>query len=453
MLRACRRSEYRSICSKARKEGSKVIKQFFCFAVLVCILGAFAGHILFPIHNPTESNVVSRSSRRNINNCSAVPMFADLAAWRAVCIGSDSLTGSPYLECLQYWHKDAVSCGSMGDLCSFKAHCSDMASYPKMGLNGFGGGVVLYIIGVLYMFVALAIVCDDYFVPALEVITEKYQISNDVAGATLMAAGGSAPEFFTSLIGVFITKTEVGFSTIVGSAVFNVLFVIAACALVSKTALQLTSWPLIRDSSYYCLTLLVLALFYQYGSDDKRIHWWEALIMLLLYAGYVLVMKYNTPLQNWVKKLRKISPESQDLEAGTSDEQPEEEDATVIFHMGLVKFLTSNKHPVEELQIRAVSGVAGGVRETFDDFDFDKDGFIGESDLKAMMTRLLQKEPSSEEVNTAISDIQSAEANKTNSEGLITFQDFQDWCWQTAWSCSLTDVCIQVQRRRSQDQG
>ncbi|EKX49840.1 hypothetical protein GUITHDRAFT_151307 [Guillardia theta CCMP2712] len=44
-----------------------------------------------------------------------------------------------------------------------------------------------------------------------------------------------------------------------------------------------------------------------------------------------------------------------------------------------------------------------------------------------MMTRLLQKEPSSEEVNTAISDIQSAEANKTNSEGLITFQDFQDW--------------------------
>lgn len=30
------------------------------------------------------------------------------------------------------------------------------------------GAVVLHVIGVLYMFVALAIVCDDYFVPALE---------------------------------------------------------------------------------------------------------------------------------------------------------------------------------------------------------------------------------------------------------------------------------------------
>jgi hypothetical protein len=31
------------------------------------------------------------------------------------------------------------------------------------------GGVVLYALGVLYMFFALAIVCDEYFVPALEV--------------------------------------------------------------------------------------------------------------------------------------------------------------------------------------------------------------------------------------------------------------------------------------------
>lgn len=41
-------------------------------------------------------------------------------------------------------------------------------------------------------------------------------ISDDVAGATLMAAGGSAPEFFTSLFGVFITENNVGVGTIVG---------------------------------------------------------------------------------------------------------------------------------------------------------------------------------------------------------------------------------------------
>jgi len=33
-------------------------------------------------------------------------------------------------------------------------------------------------------------------------MSERFQITEDVAGATFMAAGGSAPEFFTSLMGV-----------------------------------------------------------------------------------------------------------------------------------------------------------------------------------------------------------------------------------------------------------
>ena len=76
------------------------------------------------------------------------------------------------------------------------------------------------------MFVALAIVCDEFFVPALDVIIEVIGCSEDVAGATFMAAGGSAPELFTSVIGVFIAFSDVGIGTIVGSAVFNILFVI-----------------------------------------------------------------------------------------------------------------------------------------------------------------------------------------------------------------------------------
>uniref|UniRef100_A0A8B9HZX2 Solute carrier family 24 member 6a n=1 Tax=Astyanax mexicanus TaxID=7994 RepID=A0A8B9HZX2_ASTMX len=50
------------------------------------------------------------------------------------------------------------------------------------------------------MFYALAIVCDVYFVPSLEKICENLHLSEDVAGATFMAAGSSAPELFTSLI-------------------------------------------------------------------------------------------------------------------------------------------------------------------------------------------------------------------------------------------------------------
>uniref|UniRef100_A0A8B9NES8 Sodium/calcium exchanger membrane region domain-containing protein n=1 Tax=Accipiter nisus TaxID=211598 RepID=A0A8B9NES8_9AVES len=81
------------------------------------------------------------------------------------------------------------------------------------------------------MFYALAIVCDDFFVPSLEKICEKLHLSEDVAGATFMAAGSSTPELFASVIGVFITHGDVGVGTIVGSAVFNILCIVGVCGM------------------------------------------------------------------------------------------------------------------------------------------------------------------------------------------------------------------------------
>ena len=63
--------------------------------------------------------------------------------------------------------------------------------------------------------VALAIICDDFFVPSLEAISEKLNLSEDVAGATFMAAGSSAPELFTSIAGMG-TGSDVGVGTVVG---------------------------------------------------------------------------------------------------------------------------------------------------------------------------------------------------------------------------------------------
>ncbi len=40
-----------------------------------------------------------------------------------------------------------------------------------------------------YLILVLGVVCDDYFVPVLEVICERLDLSPDVAGATFMAAG------------------------------------------------------------------------------------------------------------------------------------------------------------------------------------------------------------------------------------------------------------------------
>lgn len=153
---------------------------------------------------------------------------------------------------------------------------------------------VLYFLGVLYTFVAIAIVCDELFVPALEVIAsdEHLDLSMDVAGATLMAAGGSAPELFTSIFGTFVQESEVGIGTVVGSAVFNVLFVIAMCALLTKEVLSLTWWPLFRDSLCYSVGLVMLGLFVGVISPGE-IELWEACVLFGMYIVYVIIMASN----------------------------------------------------------------------------------------------------------------------------------------------------------------
>ena len=85
-------------------------------------------------------------------------------------------------------------------------------------------------------------------------------LQSDVAGATFMAAGSSAPELFTSIVGVFFAKSDVGLGTIVGSAVFNILAIIAIVALFTGHVINLLWWPMTRDCCVYVISVLTLTL-------------------------------------------------------------------------------------------------------------------------------------------------------------------------------------------------
>lgn len=161
--------------------------------------------------------------------------------------------------------------------------------------------VIFHIIGMIYMLMGLNKVCDCYFAGSIDNLCEAWELTPDVAGATWMAAGGSAPELFTSLIGATIAQNDVGFGTIVGSAVFNVLFVIGLCGYVAKGNIDLTWWPLFRDCTYYIISLAVLAAF----TINQVIVWWEALILFILYLGYVSIMFVNKPLNLMAYELTK----------------------------------------------------------------------------------------------------------------------------------------------------
>jgi len=198
----------------------------------------------------------------------------------------------------------------------------------------------VHVIIIGYMLLGLNTVCDVYFTGALEVMVAEWNIKPDVAGATFMAAGGSAPELFTSLIGTCITENMVGFGTIVGSAVFNVLFVVGLCGLAAETEIKLTWWPLFRDCSYYILGLTLLAIFSQTG---KKIELWEAIVLFVAYLAYCVLMYNNTKLEaltdleyRRAKSHKDADPRNQSLQSpeslcSTDDrEQPETVDHEVV---------------------------------------------------------------------------------------------------------------------------
>ncbi|XP_046350106.2 sodium/potassium/calcium exchanger 3-like [Haliotis rufescens] len=155
------------------------------------------------------------------------------------------------------------------------------------------GGFVLHLFIAIYLFASLAIICDDYFVASLELICENLGLQEDVAGATFMAAGSSAPELFTSVIGVFFAKSDVGVGTIVGSAVFNLLFIIGVCGLLAGMVIHLTWWPVIRDTGFYLLSVLALVIVI----NDTEVYWYEGMAMLIMYALYIIIMYFNRPLE------------------------------------------------------------------------------------------------------------------------------------------------------------
>merc|ERR1711871_19411 len=176
--------------------------------------------------------------------------------------------------------------------------CVDQSQDPNYGL------LVLQIFAIIYLFCGIAIVCDDFFTASLEKLSIRFQLSEDVAGATFMAAGSSAPELFTSLMaslgaaGVSCdNRGAVGVGTIVGSAIFNILIIIGATALLAGQVLQLGWKPLVRDTCFYAgsIILLFLTLLEQdsAGQGNALVERWEGLVLVSGYVAYIIFMKFN----------------------------------------------------------------------------------------------------------------------------------------------------------------
>ena len=176
--------------------------------------------------------------------------------------------------------------------------------------------LILYIVGLILIFYLLAKICDQYFVESLDVIAKKWKLSDDVAGATLMAIGSSAPEFFTALIALTkIGSEQVGAGTIVGSAIFNILVIVGMSSIVATAYLN---WkPVIRDLLFYLISILILL----WTFADGIITWQESLMYLVGYAGYVLILSRWS---GWFPDEKQFNMLEEDIEIFEKEEKRHE---------------------------------------------------------------------------------------------------------------------------------
>ncbi|MCP4687484.1 MAG: calcium/sodium antiporter [Desulfobacterales bacterium] len=135
--------------------------------------------------------------------------------------------------------------------------------------------------------VVLAIITDEFFIPSLEQISTRWKLPPDVAGASLMAMGSSAPELSIALLALFKeggAHGDVGIGTIVGSAVFNILVITGICAIVKDARIKLPA--VIRDTVFYLFSIGCLL----YAFWDGEITFNESLLFLGVYAAYLLFL-------------------------------------------------------------------------------------------------------------------------------------------------------------------
>lgn len=115
-------------------------------------------------------------------------------------------------------------------------------------------------------------------------LAQSFGIDAFLVGATLVAIGTSMPELATLLIATWRGHAEVGLGTILGSNIFNGLWVVGVAATITPIAVPVQEVQLVLGFGLAALLLLILPK----GSDvlQRRRGW----LLLTLYGVYVLAI-------------------------------------------------------------------------------------------------------------------------------------------------------------------
>lgn len=124
----------------------------------------------------------------------------------------------------------------------------------------------------------------DISVDSASAIAKIFGMSDRLIGLTIVALGTSLPELVTSVTAARKGKADIAIGNIVGSNVFNILFVVGTTALVT---------PVIFESKFVIDTLVAFGagiLLWLGVMKYKELRRFTGVLMLLAYGGYFLYL-------------------------------------------------------------------------------------------------------------------------------------------------------------------
>ena len=128
-------------------------------------------------------------------------------------------------------------------------------------------------------------------VSAATVIAEHMGMSDRLIGLTVVAFGTSLPELITSCMAAARKKADIAIGNIVGSNIFNLLFVMAITAVITPLPYGIkigegfaNGFGFLIDNIAALVTVIILFLCVL--NKDSKLKRWGGLVMLLTYAGY-----------------------------------------------------------------------------------------------------------------------------------------------------------------------
>jgi cation:H+ antiporter len=130
---------------------------------------------------------------------------------------------------------------------------------------------------------AVILVSSDYAVDAAVALAKIFNISDRVIGLTIVALGTSLPELVTSVTAALRGNADLAVGNVVGSCIFNLLFVLGTSALI----LPIPCAPNFLSDAYVAVGATVLLLLF--GFTQMKIARWEGLLLVACYVAYAYV--------------------------------------------------------------------------------------------------------------------------------------------------------------------